>query len=280
MTSGIQQDEADTETAETESAVYCRNCDERLMGQFCYVCGQKNIGPRLNSRLLLHNLFEAITDVDSRLWHTLIDMVKKPGAAAKAYIGGARARYINPIQYVIVTFAIYIGFLASVGWLQPQSLEAASITFDTESDGAASSDFDKFASQLVEGFQKVMTEQQDLFLFLTIPIFALLLQGIFRKAKRNFAECLALVCFLFGQINLYGFFIALFQLGLNIPYNGSQGWVVMMVLMQGIRGFFERSWLATIIWGLTCVILLTVVQILVGGLLASANIFLPTEMGL
>ncbi len=271
MTSGRGQKEADTEVGENEVA-YCTNCDERLMGQFCYACGQKNIGPRLNGRLLIHSLFEAISNVDSRLWYTLIALVKNPGHVAKAYIGGARAKYINPVQFFLATFAVYIAFLASVGWLQSGSLEAINVTFDD-----APSELPE-AEAMIQSFlasiKSVLTEQRDLFTFITLPIFALLLKWVFRTDQRNFAETLSFVCFMFGMIQIYGLGIGVFQYILAIPYNGSQGWVVFAVLIQSIYGFYSGGWIKSTLMGVLAFLMLSLVQTFAGASLAAIHMFL------
>lgn len=271
MTSGIRQKEADTEVANTEVA-YCTNCDERLMGQFCYVCGQKNIGPRLNGRLLLHNLFEAIANVDSRLWRTAIDLVKNPGHVAKRYIGGARAHYINPIQFFLATFAVYIAFLAAVDWLDVGGLEAVNITFDNSA-GEVDAD-DVMTKKFVSSLEKIFVEQRDLFTFITLPIFAVLLKILFRKDRKNFAETLTFVCFTFGIIQIYGVMIAIFQFGLGIPYTGSQGWVVFAVLAQSIYGFYAGGWVRTGLMTIASFVILSLVQTFVGVTLAASNMFI------
>ncbi|MEX0299898.1 MAG: DUF3667 domain-containing protein [Kordiimonas sp.] len=271
MTPGIEPKADDTETLESE-AVYCLNCDERLMGQFCYACGQKNTGPRLNGRILLHNLFEAITNVDSRLWRTLIDLFKNPGRVAKRYIGGERVHYLNPVQFFLATFAVYLAFLAAVDWLEVGGLEAVNVTFDNEPGEADTNDV--MTDKLFASLEKIIVEQRDLFTFITLPIFAWLLRFLFRRDQYNFAETLSFVCFVFGTIQIYGFAIAIFQFGLGIPYNGSQGWVVFGILMQSIFGFYTMGWMRSGLMAAASFITLSFVQTAVGAVLAASHMFL------
>ncbi len=271
MTSGIEPKADDTETLEN-GAVYCMNCDERLMGSFCYSCGQKNVGPRLNAGLLLHNLFEAITNVDSRLWRTLFDLFKNPGRVAKRYIEGARAYYINPVQFFLATFAVYIAFLAGLDWLEAESLEVISVTFENDSGNA--NGFDERAERIAELVGKIISEQRDLFTFITLPIFAYFLKLVFRKDQLNFAETITFVCFTFGMIQMYGFGIAIIQFLFGIPYNGSQGWVYFFVMIQSTYGFYSGGWMRSCLMGIAALLVLWIVQILVASVLAVGQIFL------
>ncbi|MBV1901783.1 MAG: DUF3667 domain-containing protein, partial [Kordiimonadaceae bacterium] len=79
---------------------------------------------------LFHNFIEAITNTDFRLWHTLRDIVRNPGLVALKYIHGARLTYINPIQFFIWTFALYVGFLAAVGWFDTDIGQGMDVTID------------------------------------------------------------------------------------------------------------------------------------------------------
>lgn len=256
-----------TPDKKTERQHHCLNCGAQLEGEFCHACGQRDIGERLNSRLLLRNLFEALTNLDSRLWRTLIELTKRPGHVAIDYVNGARASYLNPVQFIVGTFALYVGFLAAVGWLEIETL--GEVEFNTEGD----TDFSGEIKTYAEAFRSVLSKQMDLLTFITVPIFSFFTRWQYARAKRNFAETLTFVCFIFGQIHIYSLIIALLQFIAGVPYDGSQGWISFLVFMFGAKIFFQMKWIKTIIATAVSMLLWAWVRLAVSSGLAIINVY-------
>ncbi len=85
----------------------CLNCGTRLRGQYCGNCGQ-----RARSRLI--SLWELITDafgdlfeLDSRLWKTLVPLLRKPGKLTHDYLSGKRARFMPPFRMYLVLSLLF-----------------------------------------------------------------------------------------------------------------------------------------------------------------------------
>lgn len=247
----------DAEDKATGTKEYCTNCNTLLIGDYCHVCGQKNIGPKLNSRLMLHNLFEAITDLNSRPWHTVIALLKNPGAVAYEYVEGARSSFINPIRYVVTTFAIYVGFLAANGWL------AVAFAANVEASGGPELDPNtrEMATQFLTELRNVVSEKRDIMTFLVIPIFSFLLRWLFFKTERNFAETLTFSCYVIGQYNLYSFFVALFAFAVpSVDYAGTPLPILPIVMFISVAGFYKRGWFKTLLMGIVAFILFFALQ--------------------
>ncbi len=257
--------------SDREAQYYCLNCEEVLTGQYCAACGQKDIGTRLNSRLMIHNLFESLTDLNSKPWRTLIELVKNPGKVALAYINGARSSYINPIRFMITTFAIFVGFLAANGWLEVSPMESVNIgsTVPDDPDRAA---VIEIVRTYIEEIKEIVTHQRDLLTFVFIPIFSFVLRWIFFRSGRNFAETLTLTCYLVGQVQLYSFFAALVPFFTSLEYTGTPDFILFIVSWQSIAGFYQKKWFKTFLMTVLVYLLFSVVNGIAAIVLAALHL--------
>lgn len=234
---------------------YCLNCEEVLTGQYCAACGQKDIGSRLNSRLMIHNLFESLTDLNSKPWRTLIELVKNPGKVALAYINGSRSSYINPIRFMITTFAIFIGFLAANGWLEVTGMQSVDFG-QAETDDPDAAAFLEIIKNYVDEIRRILTYQRDLLTFIAVPIFAFVVRWLFFRSGRNFAETLTLTCYMLGQMQLYAFLVALVPFFISaVEYEGTPDFILFIVFWQGVRGFYQAKWFKTLVMATTVYLL-------------------------
>lgn len=85
----------------------CLNCGTTVVGRFCHVCGQENVVPKESFWKLVIHFFYDITHFDSNFFSTLRYLLFKPGFLSKEYIGGRRARYLNPVRMYVFTSAIF-----------------------------------------------------------------------------------------------------------------------------------------------------------------------------
>ncbi|QVM83183.1 DUF3667 domain-containing protein [Novosphingobium decolorationis] len=98
--------EADGHTHETA----CLNCGTALSGPYCVQCGQhahlhRTIGA------LFHDILHGVLHFEGRTWATLPRLAWKPGELTRAYIEGARVRFVSPMAMflfsVFVMFAVF-----------------------------------------------------------------------------------------------------------------------------------------------------------------------------
>lgn len=76
----------------------CPNCDTALDTHFCPSCGERSLDEReLTVRGLAHQIFEALTSVDSRLVRSFVWLVRRPGDLTVAYLKGQRTPYLGPV---------------------------------------------------------------------------------------------------------------------------------------------------------------------------------------
>ena len=223
----------------TAKPANCLNCKTEMAGSFCSLCGQRDIGARLNSNLLFSLFFEALTEFDSRFWRTLRKLAVNPGAVALSYIQGSRANFINPIRFFFATFTIYIALSALTGAMAAIANRAI-IIGDTSS---ASEHTLLFANEV----RTTLASQVDLIIFLVIPVFALLIRWQYWRANRNYAETLCFISFVFGMGYLLAIPILLAQYGLQEFSTGPKNMIIFVFFVIGARSFFEMNWLKSII---------------------------------
>lgn len=94
------------ETALAES-LNCLNCGTRLRGQYCGNCGQRSRSRLISIWVLLREAFGDLLEMDSRLWRTLVPLLKKPGQLTIDYLQGRRARYMPPFRTYLVLSIIF-----------------------------------------------------------------------------------------------------------------------------------------------------------------------------
>lgn len=85
----------------------CLNCGHEVQARFCSHCGQENL--ELNDSVI-HLVIQYVRDMfnyDNRFWHTLKNLVTKPGLVAAEYVQGKRQSYLEPIRFYAFTSTIF-----------------------------------------------------------------------------------------------------------------------------------------------------------------------------
>ena len=86
----------------------CLNCGAPLAGgQFCQVCGQRDIPPYPSVRELALDAFSEFSGWDGRLAATLRSLVQHPGLLTREFLEGRRARYISPVRLYLGASVLY-----------------------------------------------------------------------------------------------------------------------------------------------------------------------------
>lgn len=91
----------------------CHNCHHILKPEdnFCANCGQENHDLKVGVGQLLYDVFEGITNFDTKFYNTAKSIFSQPGKITKDFLEGRRARYVPPIRlYFIVSFVFFIAF--------------------------------------------------------------------------------------------------------------------------------------------------------------------------
>ena len=107
----------------------CPNCHAVANHHFCPKCGQPTKGLRAGLRDLVHDFAGAAFGADARIWASLKQLFRHPGALTVAYFEGRRFRYLSPLRLYL--FASVLMFMVTA--LTPGD-EGGNVTF-TSTDG-------------------------------------------------------------------------------------------------------------------------------------------------
>lgn len=248
-------------TAVQTTNIHCKNCGEALNGAYCSACGQKHVPMRLNLKDLLAGAFLAITDLDSKIWRTVLELTRNPGQVALNYIGGQRFSYVNPIKYFVVTFAIMFGVIALTIGLDAMVEEMVHVSADTDPN-------DK-AVEIADAVKAVIRDHYNIAAFLTLPLLAFFVRWQFWRSGHNYVETLSFLAFVSGQANLYGLLLTLILFVFGSAEQGLSTFVGFAVLMQGAKVFFRLSWGKLVI----AMVFTALLQTIASGVVGSALVF-------
>ena len=86
----------------------CTNCGVPLSGKFCHDCGQSSRSMIKFFGEVLKELMDDILGYDSRLKHSILPLLFKPGKLTLEYIHGRRFYYVMPFRLYLITSIIFI----------------------------------------------------------------------------------------------------------------------------------------------------------------------------
>ncbi len=164
----------------------CKNCETIFEGNFCNNCGQKSDTHRLTIKHYLHEALHTFTHLDRGIIYLIKELFFNPGEVIRDYIAGARKKYFNPIQFLILGIGIST-FLAITFQL-----------FGPTQGGIVPGQSEGVADYLRQ-FNAFIYKFYNIMLFFSVPFSALFTYLFFRSSKYNFAENLAMNTFLSGE---------------------------------------------------------------------------------
>jgi hypothetical protein len=158
----------------------CLNCGHSISDEFCAHCGQKSDTARITPLSLIKNdILGSIWHVEAKFFHTLKDILFRPGKTALNYISGKRIRYNNFISLLLILFGFnVIGLHFYERFASPETLADDSEIKDF---------FSKYSKTI---------------LFVIIPMLAINAYFLFKRIKLNIAEH-----FIIGTVSLLGILI-------------------------------------------------------------------------
>ena len=97
-----------SDTMTRDSSMGCLACGTRIVGPYCYYCGQKNDDCR---RSIVALAAETVTDaaaLDGRFVRTARQTLTRPGTHVRQYADGRRSPFTPPVRYfLLVTFLFF-----------------------------------------------------------------------------------------------------------------------------------------------------------------------------
>jgi len=140
MSTDLLQTQQDSEFSETElrepvaenkfSKDGCSNCGTQLSGKFCHGCGQP-------SRSIIKFFGQVVVDVlddvigyDSRLKHTIVPLLFKPGKITIDYIQGRIFHYVLPIRLYLILSVVCILMVQAITDFKDINMENVTTTIE------------------------------------------------------------------------------------------------------------------------------------------------------
>lgn len=88
----------------------CPNCATPLQGPWCHACGQLAEDFHRSTVKLLAESVREFFDFDNRAWHTLPDLLFRPGRLTRAYLDGHRTPQVPPLRLFLVALVLLFLF--------------------------------------------------------------------------------------------------------------------------------------------------------------------------
>jgi hypothetical protein len=232
---------------------HCLNCGAPVPGNFCSGCGQENTDYHVSLRQLVGDAADELLQLESRLWRSLWDLVRRPGRLTNAYVAGQRVRYTTPLRLYLLAVGVYF----ALGSLLPPKMLKAEIRFDDQ----PAHQISPFERKLRERLGVVDGKKQDVneigqrmrgavlstmpkALALLVPAFALLTLALFRRPQRFFVEHLVFA------LHLHALAFVLFLPSMLLRSE----WLALLLLAAvalwmtaALRAVFAQSWLRTLL---------------------------------
>lgn len=85
----------------------CRNCGSPVSGSYCANCGQPT---HLHRSLvsLGHDILHGVFHFEGKFWHTIPELLFRPGRLTRRYIDGERAKFVSPMAlYLFIVFLMF-----------------------------------------------------------------------------------------------------------------------------------------------------------------------------
>lgn len=97
----------------------CLNCGHPLdiSDRYCPYCSQKNNTKQLSLGDYFAEFISSVIVYDSRLRHTIRDLLFHPGLMSKKYVNGQRLNYANPFRFFLSVSIIYFLLKGFIGFI-------------------------------------------------------------------------------------------------------------------------------------------------------------------
>jgi hypothetical protein len=141
----------------------CKNCDHRLQADdlFCARCGQEARDAGESMRAFVQHFLNDYFTFDSKIVRSFKPLLFNPGFLTSEFLAGRRVRYIPPLRMYLFISIVFFLML---------SLQATDLETPNVEDLFWDNFFDRHLPRLF---------------FILLPLFALLLHGLYIRSKTN-----------------------------------------------------------------------------------------------
>lgn len=187
----------------------CVQCGTSTEDNFCPNCGQKQDITRLTLKSFFSDFFSRIYGLDGAFPRTAIGLFKNPGTVTREYIKGIRGKYVGPVGYYFLMFAILLLLIEISGFTVSDYFPKTEDFSDSIIDetGTTRSQEAKAMAKMVQN--KIHNNLQYIAV-LMVPFAGFWTRLWFRKSGYNLLESIVLAFFTHGQaqiFNILGFLV-------------------------------------------------------------------------
>jgi hypothetical protein len=184
----------------------CTNCGSPMHGAFCAQCGQKAapIDPTIGH--IAQDVWQEVIPVDGKILRSLRFLLTKPGFLTLELLRGRRASYVAPIRLYLVFSVAAFAVIAMMPRRQPtpeevKEAQAEALEGRTEREarrepagrsgwsyGSSGVNFTTgdMSPEAGRAFGDEIMRQLPRTMFLLVPVFALMVGVVARRARRNY----------------------------------------------------------------------------------------------
>jgi hypothetical protein len=220
----------------------CLNCGEKLLGEFCWRCGQEAVDLRRPLRDLAGDFLDNVLELDSKLLRTIGPLLFRPGRLTREYLAGRRAPYVRPLKLYLLAALLCFGILA----IWPQGNVRVTVTPSERETSAESDQVYQKALADSRRFADAFTANLPRAFFLLLPAFALLLELLYPRRGILYLDHLVFA------LHFHAFALVVMGVAILIktrippPVAASIGvaaWLwIFVYLFLAMRAVYEDSW--------------------------------------
>ena len=189
----------------------CKSCNHLIepSDNFCSYCGGKVVIQRLSLKGTWSEFIGPFFSWDSNFIKTIARLFTDPKDVLNAYTQGAREKYFKPFSFLILYTSIALFYYKISSFSKRESFTNDFINGFTIGLGQKPSSplLEQFA--FLEGIETVFYNYYNLYIILTIPIFALFSYLTFRKYQNSYSEHLVFQAYI---QSITGYMLLLFQI--------------------------------------------------------------------
>lgn len=187
----------------------CIQCGASTEEKFCSNCGQKQDIARLTLKSFFSDFFSRIYGLDGAFPRTVIGLFKNPGTVTQEYIKGIRGKYVGPVGFYFLMFAILLLLIKVSGFTVSDYFPKTENISDSVIDGTGTTRSQE-AKVMAKMVQEKINDNLQYIAVLMIPFAGFWTRLWFSKSGFNFLESTVLAFFTHGQaqiFNMVGFLV-------------------------------------------------------------------------
>ena len=229
----------------------CKNCELNFDGLFCPRCGQRHQEGKFTLKESTFWVFDKLFNLERGLFHTIVELILRPGKTITAYLNRETIRYMHPFRFVFLLATISAILTIITGTFDsPEMIEAM------QGMGEHTPERLEMTRIVVEQIKKYLT----LILMLSIPINSIASLMVYKGRGYNYTEHLILNSYTYGLNIIFSipcFLLFLLPNGLFI--NSMVGFPLYLLLWAWVYcKFFKENFFISLIKALVILVIASI----------------------